>query len=372
MNTDQRPLVPPQRLAWTALAACLGATLAGLVVVRLSPAVGLWFNEVFCILGVAWAVTRSSGRAPAAYVRLTWPGLPAVAFAAALSVANFFGLALPIRAVSQHFAPDALKDFDITHVLDQFSSTDAVLFATAAVFGAAFCEEFLFRGVVQQGLSAGGAHPVEAIFRGGLVFALFHLDPVGLLALFELGLFFGLLYHRTGSLVPGMVAHATQNATALALYFVGRHTTLPESSEDIGARQLLALAGMGVTVLAMLFLLGRHFPKVWGRPRPASFERRRVPLARAFAPWLLGASLFVLGWFLADRRGMELGVLDLQVELPAARADEPSDVRSARADMETLRKSVRTGHAPLQSYLESRRALAASLKEGHPAPAEPK
>jgi uncharacterized protein len=368
VNPDQRPRVPPQRLAWTALAGCLGATLAGLTIVRLSPAVGLWFNEVFCILGVAWAVTRWSGRAPAAYVRLTWPGLPSVLFASGLAVANFFGLALPIRAASEHFAPDALKDFDLTHVLDQFSTADTVLFATAAVLGAAFCEEFLFRGVVQQGLLAGGAHPAESILRGGLVFALFHLDPVGLLALFELGLLFGLLYHRTGSLLPGMVAHATQNATALALYFVGRRTQLPEGTEDVGARQLLALAGMGLTVLGMLFLLGRHFPQVWGRPRSQDFERPRVPLARAFAPWLVGASLFILGWFLADRRGLELGVVDVQVSLPSPRTDEPTEVHAARTEMEALRKRVRIGQAPLENYVESRRALAESLKEPHPAP----
>ena len=107
MNFDPRPPLPPQRLAWTALAACLVATLVGQFMVRLSPAVGLWFNELFCLLGVTWAVTRWSGRAPAAYVRLSWPGFPAVLFAAALSVANFFGLAAPINALSEHFAPEA-------------------------------------------------------------------------------------------------------------------------------------------------------------------------------------------------------------------------------------------------------------------------
>lgn len=369
MNFDQRPQLPPLRLAWTALAACLAATVGGSIIERLSPAVGLWFNEVFCILGVAWAVTRWSGRAPAAYVRLTWPGLPAMGFAAALSVANFLGLALPINALSQHFAPDTLKDaFDITHVLEQFSGLEVWLFATGAVLGAALCEEFLFRGLLLQGLSASGARPAEAIFLSGLVFSLFHLNPVAFLALLELGLFFGLLYHRTGSLLPSMAAHATQNATALALYFIGRRSPLPEATEEMGARQVMALAGMGVTVLAMLVLLGRHFPKVWGRPSAASFERPRISLSRAFAPWLVAASLCLLGWFLADRRGMELGVVDLQVELPDARANEPPDVHSARAELGALRAKVRAGKAPLQKYLENRRALADSLGETHPAP----
>lgn len=364
MKLEPRPPVPPQRLAWTALAACLAATLGGFVLERLSPAVGLWFNEIFCLLGVTWAVTRWSGRAPAAYTRLTWPGLPAVLFAAALSVANFFGLAAPINAVSQLFAPDALKDaFDVTHLIDQFSTVDLWIFSTAAVLGAAFCEEFLFRGVVQQGLSASGAHPAEAVFRSALIFALFHLNPVSLLALLELGLFFGLLYHRTGSLVPGMVAHATQNATALGLYFFARHAKLPEYN----GTQVVGMAGMGIIVLAMLFLLGRQFPKVWGRPKAVAFELPRVPLSRALAPWLMAASFCVLGWFLLDRRGVELGVADWHVDVPAARADESPAVSSARTEMEALRKRVRTGKAPLESYLENRRALAEMLAS-HPPP----
>jgi uncharacterized protein len=366
VNTDPRPPVPPQRLAWTALAACLVATFFGFAIIRLSPPVGLWFNEVFCILGVAWAVTRWSGREPASYARLVWPGFPALLFAAALSLANYIGLAAPINAVSEHFAPETLKDaLDITRVLGQLSAPEVWLFGSAAVLAAPLCEEFLFRGVVQQGLAAGTGRPVEAIFLSGLVFALFHLNPVSFLALLELGLFFGLLYQRTGSLLPGMVAHATQNATTLGIYFLfeAHHTEGPETASELGASQMAGLAGMGIVVLAMLFLLGRQFPSLWGRPKAATFERPRVSLARALTPWLVAASVCLLGWYLVDRRGLELGVADLQVEVPQARGDETASVRTARAELETLRKRVRAGQAPLQSYLESRRTLAQSLEE---------
>jgi membrane protease YdiL (CAAX protease family) len=367
VNLDPRPTVPPRRLAWITLAACLAATIFGFVVERFSPAVGLWFSETFCLLGVAWALTRWSGRAPAAYVGLRWPGLPAVVFASALAVANFFGLAAPINAISQHFAPAAWRDtFDVAHLVDQFSSVDLWVFATAAVVAAAFCEEFLFRGVLQHGLSEGGAHPAEAIVRTALVFALFHLNPVSVLALLELGLFFGLLYHRTGSLIPSMVAHATQNATALGLYFLARQSELAEASGEPSATQIVGMAGMGLVALAMLVQVGRHFPAVWGRRATANAERPRVSLGQAFAPWLVGASVFLFGWYLVDRRGMELGVVDLHVELPAPRPNEPPEVHSARTELEALRQRVRAGKAPLQSYLDSRRALAESLGDTVP------
>lgn len=364
MNFEPRPPVPPQRLAWTALTACFAATIAGAVVIRLNLPVGLWFNEVFCILGVSWAVTRWSGRAPAAYVKLRWPGLPVVAFAAALSVANYIGLAGPITVLSEQVAPEWLKDsLDIAHLLERLAPGELWFFSAGAVFAAAFCEEFLFRGLVQQGLSATRAFRGENVLLAALVFALFHVDPVRFFGLLELGLFFGVLYERTGSLWPGTVAHATQNATAVGIYFL--------FSGELAASKVAGLAGMGIVLLAMLVLLGRHFPSVWGRPEAAAAERPRIPLARALAPWLVSASVSLLGWYAADRRGVELGVADLQVELPAARTDESPDVRAARAELETLRKSVRGGTAPLQTYVDSRRALAASLAKHPPAAARP-
>ena len=86
-------------------------------------------------------------------------------------------------------------------------------------------------------------------------------------------------------------------------------------------------------------------------------------MARALAPWLLAASVCLFGWYLVDRRGVELGVADLQVEVPQARGDETAELRTARAELEALRKRVRAGQAPLHTYLESRRALAQSLEE---------
>jgi membrane protease YdiL (CAAX protease family) len=182
--------------------------------------------------------------------------------------------------------------------------------------------------------------------------------------LLELGLFFGLLYQKTGSLLPGMVAHATQNATTLGIYFLfeAHHTDAPEAGE-LAASQLAGLAGMGLVALAMLFLVGRHFPSVWGRPKPAAFEEPRISLARALAPWLVAASVCLLGWYFVDRRGVELGVTDMQVDVPQARKDETAELRTARAALEVLRKRVRAGEVPLHTYLESRRALAQSLEE---------
>lgn len=73
----------------------------------------------------------------------------------------------------------------------------------------AFLEESLFRGDLGHSL-ARGVSPIVAMVISSAVFALFHrtLAPVPLAMKFLMGLMFALSTHRTGSLVPGALAHA--------------------------------------------------------------------------------------------------------------------------------------------------------------------
>jgi membrane protease YdiL (CAAX protease family) len=45
----------------------------------------------------------------------------------------------------------------------------------------------------------------------GVLFALYHMEPLGLLSLSLLGLVFGYFYFASGSLLPGMAGHFTNN-----------------------------------------------------------------------------------------------------------------------------------------------------------------
>ena len=104
---------------------------------------------------------------------------------------------------------------------------------------APIAEELLFRGAIFGGLSRLGllvlrrSHGKEASAAGRWValapaavvssvfFSLLHLSPVILPAIFILALLLCWLYQRTGSLLPGMVAHATFNSFAVLLLILG-------------------------------------------------------------------------------------------------------------------------------------------------------
>ncbi len=94
--------------------------------------------------------------------------------------------------------------------------TGPVLALLAVALFPAFFEELLFRGLLLGRLAAywdaGSAAWVSAA-----VFAVMHGPTIALLPLFVGGVYLARLRFRSGSLLPGMLAHALYNATILLL-----------------------------------------------------------------------------------------------------------------------------------------------------------
>src|SRR5262249_22999615 len=78
-----------------------------------------------------------------------------------------------------------------------------------------FLRGYVFRAYLEQ------KGPVQAYVFSSLLFALVHLNVPAILPIFAIGLFLAYLYHRTGSVLPGMIAHAFNNAVAFAILYLG-------------------------------------------------------------------------------------------------------------------------------------------------------
>ena len=79
-------------------------------------------------------------------------------------------------------------------------------------------EEFFFRGVITAGLLRFG--PWIGVIVSAAIFALAHgINPVLPVALI-VGLVNGFLFHKTGSVWPGVIVHAFNNASAMFLPLV--------------------------------------------------------------------------------------------------------------------------------------------------------
>ena len=75
-------------------------------------------------------------------------------------------------------------------------------------------EELLFRGTVTK-LLLSRYKPWVAIVLSGLLFGIYHMNPVQIVAASFSGFFLGWLYYRTRSLVPCIVVHILNNSLSV-------------------------------------------------------------------------------------------------------------------------------------------------------------
>jgi len=128
----------------------------------------------------------------------------------------------------------------------------------------AFSEEFLFRGLVQRNFEysfglAGGAVVT------GVIFALYHLNPFTLVPLMALGIVFGLLVYKSGSIVAAILAHFVNNVVAvISVYFRRDELIVPQETDPSIITTLLIMLVTGFIAVGCWILFSN-----------AAAERRR-------------------------------------------------------------------------------------------------
>lgn len=144
-------------------------------------------------------------------------------------------------------------------------STDASWWASlfALVVVAPVTEEILFRGLILRGLLS--RHGVRlAVLMSAVLFALAHLNPWQLISAGSLGVLFGWWYHRTRSLVPGLIGHALVNGSVLTCGFLPVEITGFNKGEPYATVEFQPLwfdaAGLAVLVVG-IWLFHRWSPK---------------------------------------------------------------------------------------------------------------
>lgn len=139
------------------------------------------------------------------------------------------------------FLPDLLRDtFDMLQ-----SGWLGIL--CVAVLGSVL-EELLFRGAITKVLLR-RYDPFKAILFSGLIFGIFHLNPVQVVAASFSGFFFAWLYYKSGSLVPGILIHILNNSLSVWLSLNYRET---DTMAQLIGNPLYAVL---VAVAALLLLL---------------------------------------------------------------------------------------------------------------------
>ena len=93
-------------------------------------------------------------------------------------------------------------------------------------------EEMLFRGAIEGRLLRSMSNPWQAITISSLIFGVVHMNPAQIPFAFLLGMMFGWLYWRTGSLLPGIVGHVFNNSVAAVNMMIYGDATLEEQMQS--------------------------------------------------------------------------------------------------------------------------------------------
>ncbi|MBR1933176.1 MAG: CPBP family intramembrane metalloprotease [Prevotella sp.] len=130
---------------------------------------------------------------------------------------------------------------------------------------APLAEELVFRGAVLRSLLTWRPESRwRMVFVSAVLFALIHMNPAQMPHAFLMGFLLGLLYERTGSIVPGVAFHWTNNTLAFVLFKL-----YPDPSI-----RLIDILGsgrnVGAAVIFSLFILLPALYQLWLRTERAS------------------------------------------------------------------------------------------------------
>lgn len=144
-------------------------------------------------------------------------GVSVVFVFAAMYVLNLF--------IEQAGIPNTMEETFIAMSRNPFGVLSIALLAP-------ILEELLFRGAIQGRLQARWDNPWIGITVASLIFGVIHMNPAQIPFAFLLGMLFGWLYYRTGSLLPGIVGHVLNNSVASVNMILYGNTTLEEQIDD--------------------------------------------------------------------------------------------------------------------------------------------
>ena len=123
-------------------------------------------------------------------------------------------------------------------------------------------EEFLFRGFIQKRLVQIGVKPLYAILASSAIFGVIHMNLAQIPFAFAIGLIFGWLYYRTGSLLPGIIGHIINNSLAtLQMVMMTEEEFNTPTVEWLGEGPTYVVFVLSFAAMIGMFLyLKKHLP----------------------------------------------------------------------------------------------------------------
>lgn len=249
------------------IAAVLMLTL-GIAVQAISLTIGLAISLLFVLLLPAVLFVRWKGVPIREALRLR-PISPALIVMSLLVGVGGWGIAAAFSLLLSQLGLSSLPNPGLS--VETPTKLLVMLFVAAVLPG--ICEECFFRGAIQGVLERRGKW--FAIVFAAVLFGLFHMEPIRILAATLLGIFFGWLVVRTGSIFPAMLAHFANNATAFTAGYL--------LSGNEGAYYWLFPALAVLWLIGMFIFVGLTAKEFQSTVKPSALEHVPAGVSPAVA-----------------------------------------------------------------------------------------
>ena len=185
-------------------------------------------------------------------------GWIALLMMALIPLVHFLGGLNAAIPFPESWTPAIEIEEQIAAVLERFFETDSLMlllwvFVVIAVIPA-LGEEFLFRGFLLRWLLKGNWPGTVSILLSGFIFSVLHMQLLGLIPRFLLGVLLAWLFYRSGSLIYAVWGHFVYNGSLFFVHVYDARYTLSE-------QQSASLEGGNTTVLLIssLFAMAAFF-----------------------------------------------------------------------------------------------------------------
>ena len=174
------------------------------------------------------------------------------------------GLSIPLIVAGMLFINLCSEFIGLPDLMqDTFRAMSRNVFGIISItIMAPLVEELLFRGAIQGYMLRKGIKPLHAILIASAIFGIVHMNPIQIPFAFAIGLIFGWLYYRTGSVVPGIIGHFINNSIAcLQMATLTEEEFNTTTIEWLGAGPTYARFALSLAVMIGMFLyLKKHLP----------------------------------------------------------------------------------------------------------------
>jgi len=220
---------------------------------------GLAWTQLFAFLLPAAAGAAGANLRPGAFLLLARrPTFAQVGLGFLAGVAGFAAAGSLVALWSLLLPPAWVEAHDIGRLFEGPAARRAAMVALTALLAPA-CEEIAFRGYLQSALRL-RLTDRNALGLGAALFAAMHLNPVSLPGLLLLGLLFGWLALRSGSVWPAVAAHLANNGISSVLAATGLADGVPSAVPPGALLGPLAFSAGGLAAVLGAFRLAAPAP----------------------------------------------------------------------------------------------------------------